>query len=344
MPQHDQDPAEAAANGGAARRPRRAPSKDVRHWLVRTNRNKNDQVLLEEYKSIRAEVTTSIQAQISILAFGAATIGFSFAAASQTSNEKFRDMFLLVLVPLVCYLILIVWFGEVVRMMRAGTFLMRLEKRLDEDFGFGALTWESTIFQKRCQSGARAFFEDPEKFRTLAITLLFFTIAGTSIVIGWASVGLYAWQHFFAIGALAVAGAVVVWLYVLRQEEIRRLARPWLKQGTEGQQREVKKLQETLQSASFYDGEIDGEFGPKTHSALETLQRDNGLHPDGIVGLMTSYLLDELAYQADVGDRPARRVVPKVPVPRKRSAAKQARKRGVVKGDPVAPKSAARRK
>jgi len=312
----------------------------VRHWLVRTHRNVDDKVLLEEYKTIRAEVTTSIQAQISILAFGAATIGFSFAAASQTTNDAFRDMFLLVLVPLVCYLILIVWFGEVMRMMRAGTFLMRLEKRSDEEFGFGALTWESTIFQTRCQSGSRAFFEDPDKFRTLAITLLFFTIAGTSIVIGWGSVGLYGWQHFFAIGALLVAFSVVTWLYVLRQEEVERLARPWLREGAEGP--EVRELHEMLRAASVYTGAITDQFTEKTRAAVKRLQEANGLEADGMVGLMTSYVLDDLAYQAQVAARPARRATPKMP--RKRSAAKQARKGGVVKGDPVAPERTARPK
>jgi hypothetical protein len=339
VPQDEQNRAGAAVSGGRRTR-RRTPSKDVRHWLLRHHRNVDDKVLLEEYKTIRAEVTTSIQAQISILAFGAATIGFSFAAASQTSNDAFRDMFLLVRVPLVCYLILIVWFGEVMRMLRAGTFLMRLEKRFDEEFGFGALTWESTIFQTRCQSGMRAFFEDPDKFRTMAITLLFFTIAGTSIVIGWGSVGLYSWQHFFAISALAVAFAVVAWLYVLRQEEVERLAQPWLREGAEGP--EVRELQNTLRLVSSYSGPIDGVFTEETQKAVEELQREHGLEVDGTVGLMTTYLLDELEYREKVATRPPRRVATKIS--RKRSVAKQGRKGRVMKGDPVAPKGAARRK
>jgi hypothetical protein len=282
--------------------PRLAPGREARHWLVRANRDKDDKVLLEEYKAVRAEVTASIQAQISILAFGAATLGFSFAAASQTSNERFRGMFLLVLVPLVCYLILIVWFAEVMRMLRAGTFLMRLEKRLDEEFGFGALTWESTIFQSRCKSGPTAFFEDPDKFRTLAITLLFFTLAGTSITIGWSSVALYGWQHFFAVIALAISVAVVVWLYVLRQYEVQRLASPWLREGAQGS--EVKPLQELLQAEQRYQAAIDGVFGPETAKAVKGLQADHRLEADGVVGLMTMNLLEDLAYQRRTAQRP----------------------------------------
>jgi hypothetical protein len=226
--------------------------KDARHWLVRAHRGKDDSLLLEEYKTIRAEVTASIQAQISILAFGAATLGFSFAAASQTSNTGFRGMFLLVLVPLISYLILIVWFSEVMRMMRAGAFLMRLEKRFDEEFQRGALTWESTIFQVRCKSRQRTFFEDPDTLRTFAITALFFGIALTSIAIGWGSVSAYKWEHWVAVLAFAAAASVVVRLYVLRQGDIHRLARPRLKRDATGPR--VKRLQKVLKDAGLYVG------------------------------------------------------------------------------------------
>ena len=307
------------------------PSRDARQWLVRTNRAKNDQVLLEEYKTIRAEVTGSITAQISILAFGAATIGFSFAAASQTSNDQFRDMFLLVLVPLLCYLIVIVWFAEVMRMARAGAFLMRLEKRLDEQFGYGALTWESTIFQARCRSGLSAFFQDPDKFRIFAIWLLFFTIAGTSIVIGWGSVSLYGWQHFFAGTGLVVAFAVVLWIYLLREAEVRRLARPWLREGDEGA--DVAAVQQDLTDAGLYAGPVEGVFDDATSEAVERLQRDNGLEVDGMVGLMTMYLLEDLAYQARLSQaRDAGRKQGRL-----RSGLTKRVQGRVMKGDAVAP-------
>jgi len=264
---------------------------DARHWLVRKNGKVNDKVLLEEYRAVRAEVNKSLQAQISVLAFGAATLGFAFAAAAQTSNPKFRDMFLLVLVPLLCYLVLTVWFAEVMRMLRAGTFLMRLEKRLDEDFGHGALTWESTIFQARCQRGPGAFLRDPDRFRMLAIALLFWTIAGTSIVIGWGAVGAYSWQHIFAISALVISVAVLVWLYVLRVGEVRSLARPLLRKGAEG--KDVVELQGLLQAEQLYGGQIDGVFGSKTVDALSAFQQRNDLEADGIVGLPTRTVLEQ---------------------------------------------------
>lgn len=261
-------------------------------------------MLLEEYKAVRDEVTTSMNSQISILAFGSATLGFSFAAAAQTSDQNFREMFLLVLVPLLCYLILTVWFAEVMRMLRAGTFLMRLEKRLDEQFGFGALSWESTIFQVRSQTGPRAFLQDPDRFRTYAIALLFWTIAGTSIVIGWDAVPSYSWQHVLAIAALTASVAVLVWLYVLRVREVRQLASPPLGIGSSGE--DVRWVQSMLSEARVYDGEANGEFDPPTEEAVCRFQKKNDLEEDGVVGLMTMMLLDEQAPQSGGRDGPGR--------------------------------------
>jgi hypothetical protein len=280
----------AAEKTVAPFRRRRDRQEDARHWLVRQHRSKDDQVLLEEYRAMRDEITTAMNSQISVLAFGAATLGFSFAAASTTSDKHFREMFLLVLVPLLCYLILTVWFAEVLRMLRAGTFLMRLEKRLDE-LGFGALSWESSVFQARCETGPTAFLQDPDRFRTYAIMLLFWTIAGTSIAIGWHAVSAYSWQHFFAIAALAVSIAVLAWLQALRLRQVKKLAIPPLRIGASGD--DVRWVQEILQSEGIYAGNVDGQFGSLTAEAVCCFQWAHDLEADGIVGFMTMILLDE---------------------------------------------------
>lgn len=49
----------------------------------------------------------------------------------------------------------------------------------------------------------------------------------------------------------------------------------------------VADLQEALGAVGVYDGEIDGQFGPITDSAVRTFQRTNGLTPDGIAGPAT---------------------------------------------------------
>eukprot|EP01027_Heterolobosea_sp_BB2_P019124 GEZU01026864.1.p1 GENE.GEZU01026864.1~~GEZU01026864.1.p1 ORF type:complete len:1370 (+),score=290.92 GEZU01026864.1:72-4181(+) len=49
----------------------------------------------------------------------------------------------------------------------------------------------------------------------------------------------------------------------------------------------VKFLQQDLVGAGFYDGEIDGWFGPKTDIAVRKFQEAHGLAADGIVGPQT---------------------------------------------------------
>ena len=66
-------------------------------------------------------------------------------------------------------------------------------------------------------------------------------------------------------------------------------AEPVLRTGSRGQ--EVKDLQSRLQSLGYYQGEIDGEFGPGTKEAVTAFQKANGLDPDGRVGQETRSVL-----------------------------------------------------
>ncbi len=46
-------------------------------------------------------------------------------------------------------------------------------------------------------------------------------------------------------------------------------------------------IQRALKAAGFYDGEIDGEIGPKTRESIREFQRANDLTPDGVCGRKT---------------------------------------------------------
>lgn len=52
-----------------------------------------------------------------------------------------------------------------------------------------------------------------------------------------------------------------------------------------------EEIQEALKNAGFYDGEIDGQVGPKTKRAIREFQEANGLNPDGVVGSRTWEIL-----------------------------------------------------
>jgi len=47
------------------------------------------------------------------------------------------------------------------------------------------------------------------------------------------------------------------------------------------------KVQEALQSAGYYKGNIDGKLGAKTREAISQFQKDHGLKADGVIGQKT---------------------------------------------------------
>lgn len=49
----------------------------------------------------------------------------------------------------------------------------------------------------------------------------------------------------------------------------------------------AKNIQQALKNAGLYDGNIDGDIGPKTKQAIRSFQEQNGLSADGKVGPKT---------------------------------------------------------
>ena len=64
---------------------------------------------------------------------------------------------------------------------------------------------------------------------------------------------------------------------------------PALHTGSQGEK--VWKLQERLQALGYYEGEVDGQFGPGTRDAVIAFQKKNGLDADGLAGDETQKVL-----------------------------------------------------
>lgn len=66
-------------------------------------------------------------------------------------------------------------------------------------------------------------------------------------------------------------------------------AEPVLRNGSQGET--VKELQARLKQLGFYSGEVDGQFGAGTRSAVVLFQQQHYLEADGVVGAQTRKLL-----------------------------------------------------
>jgi hypothetical protein len=96
----------------------------------------SDQVALvmQEYAAVWAEIHTSLASQVSVLSFGAATVGLLVSAAAQlwTTASLIAGLVFLLAAPAVCFLALAIYLGEQVRLMRAGFFLYQLEEVVNQ--------------------------------------------------------------------------------------------------------------------------------------------------------------------------------------------------------------------
>ncbi len=57
-----------------------------------------------------------------------------------------------------------------------------------------------------------------------------------------------------------------------------------------------KEIQQALQNAGFYEGDIDGKIGPVSKKAIEEFQKVNGLKVDGKVGPQTWGALEKYLF------------------------------------------------
>jgi hypothetical protein len=222
-PPKDAIAAGAAAAQERARSEREALQLAVRYYATRQHQA-DPKTVLKQYELLRAEVIASLQVQQQILSFGVASIALLAGAASAGRDEGFNSDILVLYLPLVAYLALTVWFSEVMRMFRAGGFLMVLERRLDAIHRDGGLTWEAHVATGRLKHPTLKPYLgllDPDQLRLLAVTALFLTLAVASIVLGTptASTGkvVFAWIAF------GVAVVVLGMLYHLRVEQLEDL-------------------------------------------------------------------------------------------------------------------------
>ena len=65
-----------------------------------------------------------------------------------------------------------------------------------------------------------------------------------------------------------------------------------------------RDIQQALKHAGFYQGNVDGKFGPQSKAAVKEFQRINGLKADGVVGGQTWEKLAPYLEVASAGSAP----------------------------------------
>ncbi|NPV26419.1 MAG: L,D-transpeptidase family protein [Firmicutes bacterium] len=130
--------------------------------------------------------------------------------------------------------------------------------------------------------------------------------------IPWGGYGIHGTNNPSSIGMAASHGCVrmfnedVIELYDLVDigTPVRIIGRVFtgriLRVGDRGS--DVLEVQRRLQILGYYDGDLDGVYGPQTQQAVIDFQRDHNLEPDGIVGPRTYEELQK-AFDVVLGNR-----------------------------------------
>ncbi|MCA1710122.1 MAG: hypothetical protein LC789_00175 [Actinobacteria bacterium] len=151
------------------------------------------QLLMEEYRTLRDEILASISAQQAALTFGGAAIAILAATGTSLRKDDIGSSIpiFLVLIPFVCYFALNTWLAEVIRMLRAGSWLRRIERRVNrhvslEGHDCPLLFWENWAHT--------ADQENVEQMHLLSIAGGYLLIAFASTALGCADLFRRTWD------------------------------------------------------------------------------------------------------------------------------------------------------
>jgi 8-oxo-dGTP diphosphatase len=115
------------------------PRYEVEQWL---------NVVLEEYKAVRAEILVSLQLQQQVIAFGITVLGAASAVGLNfLQSNVYVSAGIGLISPAIALVVVLVWVGELERMVRAGAWVALTERRLATSFAPlpPPLGWESAL-------------------------------------------------------------------------------------------------------------------------------------------------------------------------------------------------------
>lgn len=191
-----------------------APAAEKPVWL---------ELAIQEYNALREEILTTMRTQDGTLRFGAATVGIVTAAGFNVWDDTVAaTMIFLAVVPFICTIVLIIWMGEVTRMMRAGRHLQRLEEVFAHEIPYlpaPVMKWETNL---RDQEADNTRWDRHYEWNYHAIVLMFWSLGIGAIAAGlyrgvWGDSPLEYTQAVW-IAAVAICAATLLALIVILRE------------------------------------------------------------------------------------------------------------------------------
>jgi len=176
-------------------------------------------VALEEYKTLRAESLESTKIQHLIVTMGGTAVGLLLVwGFSIWERLLVPDLVFLVFVPAICYTVLIVWMGEVARLVRVGSYLAEKEREISAFFPDHpkALNWENWLRDE--SEGGR---KHQVMLNYLAVVMLFASAAVVSLIVGnYRMIGLISsvWLLVMDLFEILALLATVFYVYRLGQK------------------------------------------------------------------------------------------------------------------------------
>ena len=93
------------------------------------------QIALEEYKTLRTESLEAVRTQQTTVKLGIVIIGCIMVTGFNLWDKSLlSDIIFFIFIPLLCYITIVIWIGEVERMMRTRYFLTTLEKKISRAY------------------------------------------------------------------------------------------------------------------------------------------------------------------------------------------------------------------
>jgi len=118
-----------------------------------------EEIILEEWKSLRDESIRSMTHRNTIISFGIGALGaLFFTGANFYNNSSFISKLLsfgifYYLIPFLSVMTVVLWLGEAERMSRAGARMKSLEEKINTAYGDEVLGWETYLRKQRTKEG-----------------------------------------------------------------------------------------------------------------------------------------------------------------------------------------------